>query len=77
MDDRSPVMWASCLMKLVHPAFCSGGTSAPVVPFATAEEAVEVEEKSLSNSWRDCFCLRKPMLLEIYRVMAVVVVDIW
>lgn len=29
MDERSPVMWASCLMKLVHPAFCSGGTSAP------------------------------------------------
>lgn len=38
IDDRSPVMWASCLMKLVHPAFCSGGTSAPDEPFASVDD---------------------------------------
>jgi hypothetical protein len=31
MEDRSEVMLASDLMKLAHPAFCSWGTSAPVL----------------------------------------------
>jgi hypothetical protein len=52
IDDRSPVMWASDLMKLVHPAFWSCGTSAPVgdeVPEAVRSDGARDSERGYAE----------------------------
>ena len=50
MDDRSPVICANDLIKLAHPAFCSGGTSAPVTIASSGESHMKMKMRGEKGS---------------------------